>query len=394
MKGERRLKTLKSDFMDILDSQRIKPVFQPIVCLKTGEIIGYEALSRIVEPKEIQSSEELFHLAGIYGKVWELEQLCRGKILEKYHSFQGTDNKKLFINVNPMVIHDKEFRSGFTSEYLKQYDLDLGNIVFEVTERNVVDDVKGFKDTIRHYKLQGYNIAVDDAGSCYSGLNLICDIVPHYLKLDIMLIHDIHKDAIKYAMVKAMVEFANSADVQLVAEGIECEEELKILLKLGVHNGQGYFLRKPNEDLKGVNKSALDIIHEYRRKNGKMHKNDEMHRLQVVLFKFESYKAYNAFCEKYGDEKGNMFLQAMQKIIEQNLSDKEAAFVIRDDSIVTILEKRNYELKCEMISNMFRNKTQEYYQNEDIEKGYIEKKNKHGEKKKYPFVSISFECLI
>ncbi len=56
----------------------------------------------------------------------------------------------------------------------------------------------GFKDTIRHYKSQGYKIAIDDAGSCYSGLNLICDIVPHYLKLDISLIHNIHKDHVKY----------------------------------------------------------------------------------------------------------------------------------------------------------------------------------------------------
>ena len=164
------MRTLKSDFMDMLESQRIKPVFQPIVCLKTGKIIGYEALSRIIEPKEISCSEELFHLAGIYGKVWELEQLCRGKILEKYHSFHSTENKKLFLNVNPKVIHDKGFRAGFTSEYLKQYGLNLRNIVFEVTERDAVDDVKGFKDTIRHYKSQGYNIAVDDAGSCYSGL--------------------------------------------------------------------------------------------------------------------------------------------------------------------------------------------------------------------------------
>ena len=179
-----KVKRFKEDFNDILEKQRIRSVFQPIVSLKNGEIVGYEALSRIVEPKEISCSEELFHLAGIFGKVWELEQLCRGKILETYHSLQNKGKEKLFLNVNPMVIHDKEFRAGFTSEYLKQYGLDLNNIVFEVTERNSVDDIKGFKDTIRHYKDQGYNIAVDDAGSCYSGLNLICDVVPHYLKLD------------------------------------------------------------------------------------------------------------------------------------------------------------------------------------------------------------------
>ena len=74
------MKLLKDDFNDILKNQRIKPVFQPIVSLADGNIIGYEALSRIVKPKEIQKSEELFFLAGLYGKIWELEQLCRSKI--------------------------------------------------------------------------------------------------------------------------------------------------------------------------------------------------------------------------------------------------------------------------------------------------------------------------
>ena len=390
------MRTLKSDFMDVLESQRIKPVFQPIVCLKTGEIIGYEALSRIIEPKEIGCSEELFYLAGIYGKVWELEQLCRGKILEKYHSFHSTENKKLFLNVNPMVIHDKGFRAGFTSEYLKQYGLNLRNIVFEVTERNAVDDVKGFKDTIRHYKSQGYNIAVDDAGSCYSGLNLICDIVPHYLKLDILLIRDIHKDAIKYAMVKSMVEFANLVNIQLVAEGIECEEELKALLKLGVHNGQGYFLRKPDEELKGVEKAAIDIIHKYNdKKAAKVKKyNTETKEFRAVLFKFESYKAYAAYCEKYGDEKGDKIIEVMQNVVEQNLSEEETAILLGEDNILTVLEKQNYKIKYEIIANMFKNRMQEYYQKEDLEEGYIEGKNKHGEKKKYPLINICSERVV
>lgn len=390
------MRTLKADFMDVLESQRIKPVFQPIVCLKTGEIIGYEALSRIIEPKEIGCAEELFHLGGIYGKVWELEQLCRRKILEKYHSFQSTENRKLFLNVNPMIIHDKGFRTSFTSEYLKQYGLNLRNIVFEVTEGNAVDDVKGFKDTIRYYKSQGYNIAVDDAGSCYSGLDLICDIVPHYLKLDIMLIHDVHKDAIKYAMVKALVEFANLANIQLVAEGIECEEELKVLMKLGVHNGQGYFLGKPDEELKDVDKVAIDIIRKYNdKKNAKVKKySTGTKEFRAVLFKFESDKAYGAYCEKYGDEKGDKLIEVMQNVVEQNLSEEETAIFLSKDNILVILEKQNYKVKCEMIANMFRNRMKEWYQKEDVEKGYMEGKNKHGENKKYALVSICSERVV
>ena len=327
--------------MDILENQRIKPVFQPIISLNSGEIIGYEALSRIINPDEISYSEELFHLAGFYGKVWELEQLCRRKALEKYYGFHVIDHKKLFINVSPLVIHDNGFRAGFTREYLQQYGLDLKDIVFEVTERDAIDDVKGYKDTIRHYKSQGYNIAVDDAGSCYSGLNLICDIVPHYLKLDISLIHDIYKDAIKYAMVKSLVEFANLTHIELVAEGIECEEELKTLIKLGVHNGQGFFLKTPDEELKGVDKAVVELIHKYNdKKAARMKKyNSGTKEFRAVLFTFENYKAYNAYCEKYGDEKGDKIIEEMHSIIVQNLSEDETAIFLEEDKLLTILEK-------------------------------------------------------
>lgn len=390
------MRTLKSDFMDILENQRIKPVFQPIVSLKSGEIIGYEALSRIVDPEEISYSEELFHLAGIYGKVWELEQLCRRKALEKYYGFRRKDHKKLFINVSPMVIHDNGFRAGFTREYLQQYGLDFKDIVFEVTERDAIDDVKGFKDTIRHYKLQGYNIAVDDAGSCYSGLNLICDIVPHYLKLDISLIHDIDKDAIKCAMVKSLVEFANLTHIELIAEGIECEEELKTLLKLGVHNGQGFFLRTPDEEPKDVEKAAIEIIHKYNdKKAARMKKySGRTKKFRAVLFTFDNYKAYNAYCEKYGDEKGDMIIEEMHNTVVQNLSEDETASFLEEDRILTILEKQNCKLKCDLIASVFRNRMQDYYQINDIKKGYIAGKDKNGDKKKYPIINLHFEIVV
>lgn len=389
--------TLKEDFYNILENQRIEPVFQPIVSLKDGKIIGYEALSRIQEPRGIKISEELFHLAGIYGKTWELEQLCRSKILERYHVVcSQKDNIKLFLNVNPMVIHDKEFYSGFTSQYLQKYKLSPSNIVFEITERSAVDDMPGFKDTIRHYKTQGYKIAIDDAGSCYSGLNLICDIVPHYLKLDISLIHNIHKDTVKYAMVKSMVEFANLTDIQLIAEGIESEEELKTLIKLGVHNGQGYILGKPDRNLKEVEKKIINIIRKVNMKKSPHNIiNDTGNSIfRVVLFRFEKYKSYSAYCEKYGDEKGDEIIHMLKTVIVENLSETETMAMLDEDAIVAIIAKKHYKIVSETIINLFRKRIKEYYTKEDLEKGYIENINKHGENKKYAVIDICSERIM
>lgn len=390
------MKLLKDDFNDILEKKRIKPVFQPIVSLSDGKIIGYEALSRIVEPQEIMSSEELFHLACLYGKIWELEQLCRSRILEKYHELCSKNKGgKLFLNVNPMVIHDKEFRIGFTSQCLKQYNLDIEDIVFEVTERSAVEDMRGFKDTIRHYKSQGYEIAIDDVGACYSGLNLICDIVPHYIKLDMALIHDIHKEPVKYAMVKSLVEFANLTNIQLVAEGIECKEELKALIKLGVHNGQGYFLRKPNEEFGEIDKKAIEVIQKQNKKKmelkGLQNSGGEF---RLVLFKIENYKAYSAYCEKYGDQKGDEIIEVMKKVVAANLEPTETMAMLDKDTIVTVLEKGNQKIRCASVISMFEHKIRECYTKEDRERGYIEGTNKRGERKKYPLINICSEKLI
>lgn len=390
------MKVLREELNDIIENGRIRPVFQPIVSLSNGDIVGYEALSRIVEPREIKYSDELFHLAGLYGKIWELEQLCRSVILEKYYELRkGRDKGKLFLNANSMVIHDKAFRMGFTSQYLKKYQCNSDTIVFEVTERSAVTDMMGFKDTIRHYKSQGYGIAIDDAGSCYSGLNLICDIVPHYLKLDIALIHNIHKEPTKYAMVKSMVEFANLTNIQLVAEGIETEEELKTLIKLGVHNGQGYFLRKPDAELKGVEKKALEIIQKFQRKKTLKEKVTNVSgEFRVVLFHFENCKSYRAYCEKYGYEKGDEVMNMLKELVAGTLTEAETMAMLDEETIVTVIEKENYLIQCATIINMFRWKIREYYEYEDWERGFIEGTNKRGERKKYPLIDLCSERVI
>ena len=68
--------------------------------------------------------------------------------------------------------------------------------------------------------------------------------------------------------------------------------------------------------------------------------------------------------------------------------------VLGEDNILTVLEKQNYKIKCEIIANMFKNRMQEYYQKGDLEKGYFEGKNKHGEKKKYPLINICSERVV
>ncbi|QOX63494.1 GGDEF domain-containing protein [Anoxybacterium hadale] len=249
------------DLNNIISNREIKTVFQPIISLRDGEVLGHEALSRITCVTNIKNIEELFILAGKYNCLWELEQLCRTKAFEAAFRFMVPPyDKKLFINVNPNVLHDETFQKGLTKEYLNQYQISPSNIIFEITERNIIKDLKGFIATVSHYKSQDYRIAIDDAGAGYSGLNLISDVNPNYIKLDMKLIRNVDSDGLKAALVKGMVELSKISNIHLIAEGIETAEEMEALIVLGVQYGQGYYIQQPDCAVKEIRQEIITKI--------------------------------------------------------------------------------------------------------------------------------------
>lgn len=187
------------DFFDILKKHAIKPVFQPIVSLKNGEILAYEALSRITMDKTSITIDKLFDMAERLGQVWNLEKLCRSKALKA--AANKPKYAKLFLNVDANVILDNEFMCGFTKEFLGKYGLKAKDIVFELTERSSVEDRTIFQRGADHYKNQGFEIAIDDVGSGYSNLNRISCVEPQYIKIDMELIRNIHLSRTQKSMI-------------------------------------------------------------------------------------------------------------------------------------------------------------------------------------------------
>lgn len=246
------------DLMEILENGSIKTMFQPIVSLKDGEILGFEALSRGPRGSSLENPSVLFDTARVYGKLWELEFLCRIKALENASKVGTPFN--IFLNVDPHIIHDEKFKKGFTKEFLKQFNINPENIIFEITEKNAVTDMESFKKVISNYRDQGYKIAIDDTGSGYSGLKLITEIHPQYIKLDMNLIRDIDKDGLKYALIKTFYDFCLVTDIKLIAEGIETQNELNTLIDIGIHYGQGYLIQRPSSEIGEINPEILSFI--------------------------------------------------------------------------------------------------------------------------------------
>lgn len=250
-----------SELEKIIKTQSINTVFQPIVSLSTGDIIGYEALSRGPEDSPLYMPEKLFEAAEIYKRTWELELACRIKAIER--SKNMPNGKLLFLNVDPKIIKDKNFKKGLTKEFLLENNISPETIIFEITEKTAILDYKNFTSILNNYTNQGYKIAIDDTGSGYSGLKTISETKPNYIKLDIDLIRNIDSDSFKQSLIKAFVSFAKSTKISLIAEGIETKEELKALIDLGVDAGQGFFLKKPSNNFLEIPFDVKNLIAKY-----------------------------------------------------------------------------------------------------------------------------------
>lgn len=244
-------------FNNILTQGLISTKYQPILDFKSGDILGWEALTRGPEGSSFNSPVVLFETAEQLGRLFALEKLCRESAIANAGPLGK--NEKLFLNIHPKTMADPEFTPGQTLELLEKAGLTPDNIVFEITERHSVQEFDLFYRTLAHYRSQGFKIAVDDAGAGYAGLTTIAELQPEYIKLDKSLIDGIHKDPVKRALVETTVNFADKIGSKIIGEGIELKAQAITLKEIGVHCGQGYFLARPGAPKPNLSQECLEL---------------------------------------------------------------------------------------------------------------------------------------
>lgn len=235
---------LSALFRSILRQGQIRVLYQPIYDFKSGSVMAWEALARGPQGSDLESPAMLFDFAEQFGHLFDLEQACRGKALENVGLL--APGQRLFLNIHPRTVVDQAFAPGKTLELLQRHGLQPDNIVFEITERHSIKDFTLFHKTLDHYRAQGFRIAVDDAGTGYSGLSTIAALQPDFIKVDMSLVRDMDKDPVRRALMETMVTLADRIGSEIIAEGIESKGEAQALIETGVHYGQGYFLSRPN----------------------------------------------------------------------------------------------------------------------------------------------------
>jgi len=238
--------TLRNDataLQKLIDERLLTPLFQPIVDWNRQRILGYEALIRGPENTNLHAPDQLFAAAQSHHQLAALEFACREVSCETFAAL-GLPGK-LFLNMSPLSFTDSEYRNGVTREILQRVGLSTERIVFELTERQPLDEPALLSRATAHFRRQGFAVALDDLGAGYAGLRVWSELYPDYVKIDRHFISGIDTDSVKREFIRAMLAIAHRTGNKVIAEGIETREELQTLVSMGVDYFQGFFLGRP-----------------------------------------------------------------------------------------------------------------------------------------------------
>jgi EAL domain-containing protein (putative c-di-GMP-specific phosphodiesterase class I)/ActR/RegA family two-component response regulator len=220
-----------------LDDGHPTAVFQPVVRLLDGEVVGVEALARF-DTGLTESPLSWFEEAESVDLRVELELAAVRAALAAANEL--ADELWVSLNVSP--------RTALSTERLLHAlsPIRLDRLVVEITEQAEVEDYDELNVALRRLRGEGVRIAVDDAGAGYASLRHILRLEPDMIKLDKSLVRDVHRDRARRALATALITFAAEIGATIIAEGIETAAELDALRRLGVTFGQGYHLARPH----------------------------------------------------------------------------------------------------------------------------------------------------
>jgi EAL domain-containing protein (putative c-di-GMP-specific phosphodiesterase class I) len=214
---------------------RLQMVYQPILDLQTGRVLGAEALARFgTEPQ--RSPAQWFMEAADAGLAIQLELAAIRRAAEGLALLPPT----AFLSVNASA---DTVRSPALIDLIDQ--LPASRVIVELTEHEPVPDHRELVPAVNRLRERGVRLAVDDAGAGFTSLQQILQLAPDLIKLDRGFIEGLADDPVRRALTTALLTFADDIGATLVAEGVATAEELEALRSLGVRHGQGRFLGEP-----------------------------------------------------------------------------------------------------------------------------------------------------
>ncbi len=245
------------DLLNSIASNDFSMVYQPIVTLQTADVVGFEALMRWTHPTRGFVPPDIFiavaEQMGVIGSLTELAMTQSCLTLQELQKRSG-GKRRYFASVN-ISGHDVA-RKGFADQLayiLDDHDIAPEQIKLEVTETAIIPNTQTVADNLAAFQSLGCGLSIDDFGTGYSNLAHLKSLPLSALKIDRAFAGDAHKNHVSCSIVSMLVSLGHALNVDIVAEGVETDDDVKALSDLGCNFAQGYFFHRPA--------SKDDLIH-------------------------------------------------------------------------------------------------------------------------------------
>ena len=228
---------------EVIARGQLHPVYQPIVAIPDGHVIGVEGLIRPMPPSPFANPMQLFAAAEAGGQVTKLDLACVDTILEGARGLP--EDQFLTVNLAPSTLEASEFSSGAILAILARHEFAPDRLIIELTEHHPLRDLERARSRMAAFRRAGVRFAADDIGAGNAGLRLLSEIEFDVLKVDLTLVQRSESERPSNAVIGSVVELAARTGALVVAEGIERSAQIGPLLRLGITAGQGFYLGRP-----------------------------------------------------------------------------------------------------------------------------------------------------
>lgn len=251
---------LESDLLTAIEQEQFHLVYQPIVCLKTNAIAGFEALIRWQQADgSFISPVKFIPVAEETGLILPLgEWVFRTACQQLQHWKTAFPNQRLVMSIN---LSSRQFSQPnlieMIQETLAELNLQGQDIRLEITESMVMDDIHQSIQLMMQFRELGIQLGIDDFGTGYSSLSYLHRLPFDTLKIDKSFVGHMESNREDYAIVNTILDLGHSLHINVVAEGVETLEQVKLLQQHECQYGQGYFFARPLDAIQ-----ATKILHE------------------------------------------------------------------------------------------------------------------------------------
>ncbi|HAW51127.1 MAG TPA: hypothetical protein DCX54_02190 [Flavobacteriales bacterium] len=213
--------------------------FQPIVNVRKREVVSFEALVR--GPKGESAASILSRISD--ENIFLFDEIGRWKAIEIASRLKKIRGLNINLSAKELYHVDLNITATFKASRINGFPTE--NIIFEVTESECLTDRRNLLKNLKLLQDFGFMTAIDDFGMGYSGIKLLLEYQPNYIKLDRALIANIKWDKVKQSIFFGIRRMCDELSIDIVAEGVETEDEYHWLHKAGVDIFQGYYFSRP-----------------------------------------------------------------------------------------------------------------------------------------------------